>query len=70
VRARGRTATVATGMEIRYLAPGRVGPILATSTVLPGPDDSTTLVRVQLTDSGADNRLMAVALVSVHSTGI
>jgi uncharacterized protein (TIGR00369 family) len=69
VRARELTAAVATGMEIRYLAPGRVGPVLATSTVLPGPDDSATLVRVQLTDSGAGDRLMAVALVSVRSTG-
>jgi acyl-coenzyme A thioesterase PaaI-like protein len=69
VRARGRTSAVATGMEIRYLAPGRVGPIRATSTVLPRSDASVTLVRVQLVDRGAEDRLTAVATVSVRSAG-
>jgi uncharacterized protein (TIGR00369 family) len=54
----------ATGLDVRYLAPGRVGPVVADATVL-GDSERPSAVRVEVFDSGADDRLMATALVPV-----
>src|SRR5437588_9008271 len=52
-------------MAISFLAPGRVGPVRATGVVLrTGREDSVAEVRI--VDSGNDERLMAVALVTVR----
>jgi acyl-coenzyme A thioesterase PaaI-like protein len=66
VSQRLRRGAVATGLEVHFLAPGRVGPIDATTTVLRSAGPGGWLVRVQLVDRGADDRLMAVALVTVQ----
>jgi acyl-coenzyme A thioesterase PaaI-like protein len=50
-----------TGLDAHYLGLGRVGPFRASGTVLGGPT-----VRVELRDTGADDRLMTVALASVE----
>jgi len=55
-------------IAISLLAPGRVGPVRATATVLrSGRRDAVAEVRV--VDEGKDNRLMAVALVTVRILG-
>jgi uncharacterized protein (TIGR00369 family) len=51
-------------ISISFLAPGRVGPIRATGTpVRVGRQDA--VVRVEVVDVGHDDRLVAVALVTV-----
>lgn len=54
-----------TDLAVHYLSPGRVGPIEATasSTGRRGPDH---LVRVEVRDRGADDRLMALAMTTVR----
>src|SRR5579864_3419229 len=52
-------------ISISFIAPGREGPIRATGTLLrSGRNDAVAEVRVE--DAGKDNRLMAVALVTVR----
>ncbi len=52
-------------LSISILAPGRVGPVMATATVLrQGGRDAVAEVRV--VDRGRDDRLMAAALVTVR----
>lgn len=52
-------------ISISFLAPGRDGPIRATGGVLrAGRDDAVAEVRV--VDTGKEDRLMAVALVTVR----
>jgi uncharacterized protein (TIGR00369 family) len=52
-------------ISLSMLAPGRVGPITATGTVLrTGRRDAVAEVRV--VDQGRDERLMAAALVTVR----
>lgn len=63
VAALGRPARTA-GSMLRYLAPGRVGPARAVPRIL-GDDGSTALVEVRVTDVGADDRLLAVATMTV-----
>jgi uncharacterized protein (TIGR00369 family) len=58
----GRPAQ-ATGELIRYLAPGRVGPMRAVPRVL-AHADGRVLVEVRVVDTGADDRLTAVATVT------
>jgi len=65
VAALGRPARTAASM-IRYLAPGRVGPARAVPRLL-GTDGTTALVEVRVTDTGADDRLIAVATMTVSS---
>ena len=57
---------IVTDLAVHYLSPGRVGPIIATasSTGRRGPDH---LVRVEVRDQGADDRLMALAMTTVRS---
>ena len=52
-------------ISMSFLAPGREGPIQATGNVLrAGRHDAVAEVRIE--DVGRDNRLMAVALVTVR----
>lgn len=55
-------------LSISFLAPGRIGPISAAATLLrAGANDAVSEVRV--VDHGKDDRLMAVALVTVRFIG-
>ena len=56
---------IMTDLAVHYLSPGRVGPIVATatSTGRRGPDH---LVRVEVRDQGADDRLMVLAMTTVR----
>jgi uncharacterized protein (TIGR00369 family) len=54
------------GQMIRYLAPGRVGPIVAVPTEL-SIDDGQALVETRVVDAGADRRLLAVGTVRVNA---
>jgi len=55
-------------ISISFLAPGRVGPIRAVGRPLrTGKRDA--VVEVKITDLGHENRLMAVALVTVRGLG-
>ncbi|MEI7622327.1 MAG: hypothetical protein WCJ88_02110 [Actinomycetes bacterium] len=57
---------IVTDLAVHYLSPGRVGPIVATASSVGrrGPDH---LVRVEVRDQGADDRLMALAMTTVRS---
>lgn len=60
-RARWKTERVATvDAHVRYLNGARVGPVVATTTVMAG-DDHSVSVRVEQRDRGADDRLTAIA---------
>jgi uncharacterized protein (TIGR00369 family) len=53
------------GTTIRYLAPGREGPVRAEPKVLvDGPDGA--LVQVEVRDRGQDDRLMAIATITLR----
>jgi acyl-coenzyme A thioesterase PaaI-like protein len=56
--------TTTTDAVLHFLAPGRVGPVTARVTPV-GRRADGTLVRVEVRDSGAGDRLMAVAVVTV-----
>ena len=60
--AEGRRAR---GSTIRYLAPGRVGPVAAVPQVLAATSEGS-LVEVEVRDRGSDDRLMAVATVTLR----
>jgi acyl-coenzyme A thioesterase PaaI-like protein len=53
-----------TDTVLHFLAPGRVGPVAAHVTTV-GTRADGTLVRVEVRDRGADDRLMAVAVATV-----
>jgi uncharacterized protein (TIGR00369 family) len=53
-------------ISISFLAPGRQGPIRATATVLRSSRDQA-VTEVRVVDTGLDDRLMAVALVTVRA---
>lgn len=55
----------ASSVELHYLGPGRVGPIVAATEVLDPAGDPPTRVRVRMTDAGAGDRAVATALVAV-----
>ena len=50
---------------VHFLRPGRVGPAVATATV-PGTRADGELVRVEVVDAGAGNRVMALAIATVR----
>ena len=52
------------GEIVRYLAPGRVGPIVAVPTVL-SVGDGRALIETRVVDEGADRRLVAYGTVTV-----
>ncbi|MEX1217206.1 MAG: hotdog domain-containing protein [Acidimicrobiales bacterium] len=56
---------IVTDLAVHYLSPGRVGPILAHAT-LAGRRGLDHLVRVEVRDEGAEDRLMVLAMVTVH----
>ena len=58
------TGSVMADALIHYLSPGRVGPVVATPTVV-GRRGDETLVRVAVHDHGADDRPVALAVVGV-----
>lgn len=51
---------------VHFLAPGRVGPVRAQASVLATRDDGT-VVRVEVRDHGADDRLMALAVTTLRA---
>lgn len=53
-------------MSISFLAPGRLGPVRAAATPLRIASDHG-VAEVRVVDSGHDDRLMAVALVTVRA---
>lgn len=59
---------VTSDLIAHYLSPGRVGPVVATATVL-GPRGREQLVRVTIRDHGADDRLLVEAVVTVRRAG-
>jgi uncharacterized protein (TIGR00369 family) len=56
-----------TDVVVHFLRPGRVGPAVATATAL-GTRADGVLVRVEVVDAGADDRVMAVAVATVRPT--
>jgi uncharacterized protein (TIGR00369 family) len=52
-------------VDISFLEPGRVGPVIATATPI-HVDKHDGVADVKVFDSGMDNRLMAVATVTVR----
>lgn len=61
--ATGGAAT--TDCVLHFLRPGRIGPVTASATRL-GRRPDGDLVRVEVRDQGAENRLMAVAITTVR----
>lgn len=61
----GRAALSATDMVLHYLAPARVGPVEARCTVMGARPDGT-VVRVAMYDTGVDDRMVALASVTVR----
>jgi len=59
-----RSPGVMTDAVVHFVAPGRVGPIEAAGTVI-GERPDGHVVRVELRDRGADDRLLTVAVVTV-----
>ena len=53
-----------TDTVLHFLAPGRVGPVTARVATVGARADGT-LVRVEVRDEGADDRLMAIAVATV-----
>lgn len=56
-----------TGVDIRYLAMGRVGPVLGHARWIGDPDHGD--IRVELRDHGASDRLMTAVLIRVEPLG-
>ncbi len=54
------------GEMVRYLAPGRIGPVVAAPTVL-SVDEGRALIETRVLDKGADGRLVAYGTVSVSA---
>ncbi len=61
----GPDATTA-DVVLHYLRPGRIGPAIARATVL-GRRRDGYLLRVEVVDAGADDRVMAVAVATVRA---
>lgn len=57
---------IVTDLALHYLSPGRIGPIIATADLV-GRRGADHLVRVEVRDHGADNRLMALAQTTVRA---
>ncbi len=51
---------------LHFLRPGRVGPVTATTRAI-GDRPDGVLVRVEIRDTGADDRLMAIAIATARS---
>ena len=59
-----RPDVITSELVIHYLSPGRIGPVHADAKVI-GRRGVDHLVRVEVTDAGAGNRLMALAVATV-----
>ncbi len=67
--AEGRPCRVE-GLGMHFLAPGRIGPIVARATLLTGaPSDGSAHLRVRIHDAGADHRLIAAASATARPSG-
>jgi uncharacterized protein (TIGR00369 family) len=58
--------SVASDVTLHFMRPGRVGPAVARPTVIGARPDGH-VVRVEVVDAGADDRLMAVAVSTVRA---
>lgn len=56
------------GLDVHFLAPGLIGPFAAKVEGTP-PQDGRLAVSVELSDTGRDGRLIALALVTMHAAG-
>jgi uncharacterized protein (TIGR00369 family) len=62
----GRPA-VATSMSLGFYAPGRTGPVSAVGRIVGQPaEGDEVVVRVEVRDAGAGDRLLAVAVVTAR----
>jgi len=57
---------IVTDLAMHFLSPGRVGPVVAVATSN-GKRGNEHLVRVEVRDLGADNRLMVLGMATVRS---
>jgi uncharacterized protein (TIGR00369 family) len=57
---------VVVDVVLHFLRPGRVGPAVARATVL-GTRPDGVLVRVEVVDAGADDRVMSIAVCTVRA---
>jgi acyl-coenzyme A thioesterase PaaI-like protein len=57
----GRGPYLVSDLHLRYLSALKVGPAVARAEVLPG-DELRPVVRVSITDGGADGRLVSTAI--------
>jgi acyl-coenzyme A thioesterase PaaI-like protein len=64
--AAARSLVAGEATAIHYLSPGRVGPVVATATSA-GRRHDEHLVRVEIRDHGADDRLMSLAMATVRA---
>lgn len=69
VSTRGEKRPIATEAMIHYLAPGRVGPVTATAEIVGAArvGNNAHVVKVEVHDRGADNRLVTLAEITVES---
>jgi uncharacterized protein (TIGR00369 family) len=63
-----QTLVATADMTVHFLAPGRVGPVRATGVLL-RMGKGNAVVEVRVIDTGHDDRLMAVGLVSMRALG-
>jgi len=64
------TDAIVTDLVVHYLSPGRVGPLVARASAVGGPSgDTDHLVRVEVRDRGADDRMVALAMTTVRRLG-
>ena len=57
---------IVSDLVIHYMSPGRAGPIAATAVVI-GRRGRDVLVRIDARDRGAEDRLMTLAVATVHA---
>ena len=57
---------IVTDLVIHYMSPGRTGPVIATAEVI-GMRGRDALVRIEARDRGAEDRLMTLAVATVHA---
>lgn len=67
-RASGSHVVFTSDLTLHYLAAGRVGPVRATARVL-RRGRTSVVVEVEVVDTGADNRLMTVATMTLTVPG-
>jgi hypothetical protein len=51
---------------VHYMAPGRVGPLIVGHAERIGARPDGEVVRVRIVDTGADDRLMCLAIATVR----